>query len=517
MEATGSPVIPGYRYMRLISSSGGFGDVHLYEDLQLGRSVAVKVLRELDHSGPVTGRFMAEANAMAALQHPNIVQIYAAGRTDDGRPYLVMPYCPGPTMETRAAGGRLGVPEVLKVAVQVGSAVETAHRAGLLHRDIKPANILTQPGDVPGLTDFGVAARMSVGESNDDEVGLSPPWSAPEMFYTSTQGTPAADVYSLTATVWHLLVGRSPFEVPGGDNRRMALMGRIRTLPAPATGRPDVPESLERVLRRGLRKKPEERFQTMADLVSALQSVEQELRLPPTPAILIGSDDTAWQWTPAAIDGRTSGGPGDDASHAVSTSGAVPVAQGLPASDRPTQLRGRRAGPGAAEDPTQRRPVVTDVSLTTATDQAPSGRSRTLLLAGGSALVVLAAIGGYLLVGQGRDHAHLTGDAATSSTAGGASGGVLGDQPDDVLPPGPVAVSGKARGSHVIFTWDYSAALSSDTYRWRVEGGPKGVSSKPTTTVSKARGRPTCLQVIVVRADGSDPSRTWSEPGCVTE
>jgi serine/threonine protein kinase len=513
-EVTGAPDISGYQHVRLISASGGYGDVHLYEETELGRQVAVKVIRETDLSPATVERFMAEANAMAALEHPNIVRVYGAGRTADGRPYIAMQYCPQPTMDQRAAVQGLGVAEVLRIGIGIGSAIETAHRAGLLHRDIKPANILTTPWGAPGLTDFGVAARIGAGESSaDDDVGVSVPWSPPEMLFTTTAGTPSSDVYSLAATVWHLLVGHSPFEVPRGDNSRMALMGRIRDLSPPAIGRPDVPESLERLLRHGMAKAPEARPQTMAGFVRSLQAVETELHLPQTQAVYV--DPAAAQRSPRAADTATGPPTRLRPRPAASAPPSPPEAAGN--DSLRTQLRPRStdsdAAPPAAtpemsaqEDRTQLRPKATQVDLPVGRDPAPPARSRRLWTMIGVALLIVAVVGGYWLTG-GRSAA----PPPTSVTASSANPDV---GLDDTIPPGPVTVTGKRSGSSVKFSWDYSAALSSDTYRWEVVGGRSGIVSTPAVTIPAPAGTRVCLRVIVVRADGSNASKNWSPEGC---
>ncbi len=155
---------------------------------------------------------------MAELaDHPFIVQVFWTGTTDDGRPYLVMKYYPPPNLGKRSETQRFAVAEVLRIGIQIGSAVETAHRAGILHRDIKPANILISQYNEPGLTDFGIAGH-TVDAADDDDLGVSIPWSPPEVLSGASNGSAQSDVYSLAATIWNLLVGRSPFWIPGGDN-----------------------------------------------------------------------------------------------------------------------------------------------------------------------------------------------------------------------------------------------------------------------------------------------------------
>ncbi|MGH3292744.1 MAG: protein kinase domain-containing protein [Trebonia sp.] len=275
------PDLPGYRFIEHIGS-GGNAQVYLYEQNLPHRKVAVKVLNESALSDAARRRFTAEANVTADLAHRHIVQVFDANVTADGRPYIAMPYYPQPNLSIRARRSHFSVAEVLRIGIQIGSAVETSHRRDVLHRDIKPQNILTDSYGEPALTDFGIATT----KGGDGPEGLSVPWSPPEILFGTSAGDQRADVYSLGATLWHLLVGRSPFEQPGGDNGTFALMGRIKSEAPPRTQRADVPDSLERLLRQAMAKDPAARPQSAMELIRGLQSIEQELRLPLTHPIL---------------------------------------------------------------------------------------------------------------------------------------------------------------------------------------------------------------------------------------
>ncbi|MGH3247168.1 MAG: protein kinase domain-containing protein [Trebonia sp.] len=275
------PDLPGYQFIKHIGA-GGNAQVYLYEQNLPRRKVAVKVLNASALSEEARRRFTAEANVTADLAHRHIVQVFDANVTADGRPYIVMPYYPQPNLSVRARRSHFSVADVLRTGIQVGSAVETSHRRGVLHRDIKPQNILTDSYGEPALTDFGIATT----KGGDGPEGLSVPWSPPEILFGTSPGDERADVYSLGATLWHLLVGRSPFEEPGGDNGAFALMGRIKSDPPPRTQRADVPGSLERLLRQAMAKDQAARPQSAMELIRGLQSVEQELRLPLTQPIL---------------------------------------------------------------------------------------------------------------------------------------------------------------------------------------------------------------------------------------
>ena len=283
-EPMSPPALPGFEPVRLLGS-GGYADVFLYEQKMPQRQVAVKVLVP-DVLGGGDGRegFTAEANLMARVSaHPYIVQVFQADISADGRPFLVMEYYSGRNYHERAGEESFSVPEVLRVGVQLASAVETAHRAGILHHDIKPANILTSEYQRPGLTDFGIAS----GHVQTGPDGVSIPWAPPEALGGEHRDE-RADVYSLAATLYHLLAGRSPFEVRGADNGELALLGRVERAPVPLTGRTDVPARLERTLANAMAKDPSMRPGSAAELGRQLQAVESELQLTPTTLELAG-------------------------------------------------------------------------------------------------------------------------------------------------------------------------------------------------------------------------------------
>lgn len=284
------PVLSGFTHLHVLGS-GGFADVFLYEQNMPRRQVAVKVILSEVVNEQVRQMFQAEANLMAQLSsHPSILTVYQASVSCDGRPYLVMEFCSS-GLSDRYRRERIPVPEVLRIAVKIGSAIETAHRAGVLHRDIKPSNILLTAYGHPVLSDFGIASTLGEVE-NQDAVGMSIPWSAPEVLDDETPGTIASEVWSFAATVYTLLAGRSPFEVAGESNKRTDLTARIvRARPQPI-GRPDVPTSLERALQRGMSRRPESRQHSILELVREIQAIETELGVLQTP-VEIAVDDWA--------------------------------------------------------------------------------------------------------------------------------------------------------------------------------------------------------------------------------
>ncbi len=562
----GFPDLAGMSPLEQISGEGGYGDVFLYEQHTPRRRVAVKVLRDQHLTEKVRRQFMSEADAMAQLAHPHIVPVYSAGLSTDGRPFIVMEFFPGQSLGHRAAAERIPVAEVLSIGVKIGSAIETAHRAGMLHRDIKPANILVSKYGEPSLTDFGIAGQMAE-VADDDDQGLSLPWAPPEVVFATSPASYSSDVYSLAATLWHLLVGRSPFETVGSRNSQWELMQRIRDLPAPSTGLP-IPDSLDRLLRQSMGKDPSHRPRRARDFVLALQSVEQEMRLRPTRAIIEG--DAGQGASPAANPlvvprpdhPSASAGPVATRRHQViqpSAPRVTPTAHPAahpsapprgPASSAPsgpfggdpTRRRAVVSQPGTPVTPTQTGPAYSggppasrargpeagptirrsvapgtngsagapglggEASSDSPTRQSP--RYGVMALAGG-AIVVAAVLAVVLTRGNSAPKPAAASSASSSAGAQGLQG--------DLIPPGPVTVRGnRVDDTKVTFTWAYSAALPSDTFQWRLDDGATSeVVKTPSLELPAPAGTQVCIRVKVVRADGSNPALDWSVPGCV--
>ena len=255
-KAAAPPILPGYSYIRPLGS-GGFADVYLFEQDMPRRVVAVKVLVDDAVNPEVIRTFNAEADIMARLSaHASIVTIYQASISADGRPYFVMEYCPD-TMSARYKKGPLAVGEVLDTGVRMAAALETAHRSGLLHRDIKPSNILISSLGTPVLADFGVAAALEPLDDTEEVFAMSVPWSSPEVLDQRVTGSVASEVWSLGATLYTLLAGRSPFESTDREkNRRDVLTARVLKAKYTPIGRPDVSPKVEQILARSMSKDP---------------------------------------------------------------------------------------------------------------------------------------------------------------------------------------------------------------------------------------------------------------------
>ena len=287
-----APVLAGFTFVRPLGS-GGFADVFLYDQDMPRRQVAVKVLPTSAGEGDLLRMFNAEADVLAHLSaHPSIVTVYEAGISADGRPYIVMEYCPG-SLAQRFRVERIPVPEVLAIGVKMASALEAAHRAGLVHRDVKPSNILITSFGSPVLADFGIASSLAPGQASG-VFAMSVPWSAPEVIAEHTTGTVASEVWALAATLYSLLAGRSPFERrEAGQNDRDQLRRRILRAGYPRMNRPDVPEELERVLATAMQRDPAARYPSALAVAQALTDLQAEFGMPRTPIEL-----AADEWAP---------------------------------------------------------------------------------------------------------------------------------------------------------------------------------------------------------------------------
>ncbi|MFS0866966.1 serine/threonine-protein kinase [Microbacterium sp. 179-B 1A2 NHS] len=368
------PGLSGFTYVRPLGA-GGFADVFLFEQNLPRRPVAVKVLLEDIVDDNLLRMFNAEADVMARLSaHPSILTIYEASISADGRPYLVMEYCPT-SLTSRYRREVIPVAEVLQLGVKIGSALETAHRAGLLHRDIKPSNILITTFGSPVLSDFGIAAAVEGRPGTEEVFAMSVPWSAPEIVDERISGSVAAEVWSLGATIYSLLAGRSPFEKQGkGQNSRDQLKSRIRRAVYTPVGRDDVPPELDAVLARSLSRDPAARHESAAALAHELQLVQHQLGIPHTP-LEVAVDE--WATAGAAVDFTDDGPRG-------------PVRPAVPYESR---------RPARARAASVRRP---DEGTILAGSEPRSGLSlgaRIGLAVGGGVLLGGAAVSAFLLLG----------------------------------------------------------------------------------------------------------------------
>jgi serine/threonine protein kinase len=275
------PVLAGYSYVRPLGA-GGFADVFLYEQDLPRRVTAVKVLL-VDVVDPEARRaFTVEADAMARVSaHPSIVTIHQASISSDGRPYLVMEYCPE-SLGARVKRGPMPAGDVLDIGVRMAGALETAHRSGLLHRDIKPSNLLVNSLGAPVLADFGIAGAIGDG-GGGETFAMSIPWSAPEVLGERTTGSVATEVWSLGATLYTLLAGHSPFELADrGRNSVDQLSRRVLGAKYTPLAPRGVPPRIDTVLATAMQRDPARRYATMSEFGEQLRWAQYELGVAPT-------------------------------------------------------------------------------------------------------------------------------------------------------------------------------------------------------------------------------------------
>ncbi len=534
------PELPGFRYVEPLGT-GGFADVFLYEQEMPRREVAVKVLLADRISGSAAQEFAEEANVMAMLStHPAIVTIYQAGVAGDGRPYLVMEYCPRPNLQQRARRETFSIAEALRVGVQVAGAVETAHRAGVLHRDIKPANILVTAYNRPALTDFGIASTTG---ATDEASGMSIPWSPPESFADPPRSGPRTDVWALGATLYTLLAGRSPFERPGERNSSADLIERIENAALTSIGRPDAPESLQRVLERAMAKNPDDRYPSAVAFARALQKIQIELSHSVTPIDIVDDhppaedldddgdgltrvreivsiDPEAAAFTrPSATTQRTSARQATaDVPRFDTPAEAEPI-------DESTQLRTPAVNaPAAVDDRTVVRPpmvvaphaVPPPVAPSSAPPLAPPAESgaparparnrRGMWIAVSAAAAVLVIVG--VIVGLNVLVAGIEAPREATETA----------EPQDVVSdfvPKVADLNGTVQGQQIVFTWVNQDPQDGDTYLWNivdVSGQTDPQQAEQAVAQLPAAPGTVCIDVMLRRDDGrvSEPVR-----GCV--
>jgi len=329
-QPEGFPAIPGFEITALLGR-GGMGAVYLARQLRLNREVAIKTILTASSSSTELTRFHREAESIARLHHPNIVQIYEVGDIG-GQPYLVLEYVNGGSLKDRLVGTPFPAGQAATLLATLAKAVHAAHLAGVVHRDLKPANILLtgpedpgrgtgltgtpgssptdQPGstrptgnpkssplsrpDVPKITDFGLAKFLGdeAGQTRTGDILGTPGYMAPEQ--ASGRGReigPGTDIWALGVIFYEMLTGARPFRARDID----VLLAMIRSEDPIPPGRvvPGIPRDLETICLKCLRKEPANRYLTAAALADDL---ERFLAGRPILARPVGTVERAWKW-----------------------------------------------------------------------------------------------------------------------------------------------------------------------------------------------------------------------------
>ena len=247
---------------------GAMGVVYRAYHEQLERTGAIKVMQAITPDADTVARFRHEAQAIAKMRHPNIVDVYDFGEYQ-GTPYMIVEYVPGGSLASKMAHGRLDQATALKYLRGIAAGLDYAHDHGVVHRDVKPANVLITADDQPVLADFGLA-KLLQGSSLKSMTGVTtgtPAYMAPEQV-TGGKVSPASDRYSLATIAYEMLTGVIPFD---GEALMELLYAQVHREPVPPSSRyPDLGVAVDAVIMRGLAKDPAVRWESCTAFVDAL-------------------------------------------------------------------------------------------------------------------------------------------------------------------------------------------------------------------------------------------------------
>lgn len=263
-----------YEILKRIGS-GGMADVYMAKDQKLNRKVAVKVLkREYVDDEKFLKKFQREAQAIASLTHPNIVNVYDVG-AENGVNYIVMELAGGITLkEYIKKKGCISPQETVDISIQIASAISHAHNHHIIHRDIKPQNILISEDGMIKVTDFGIAKAANSNTVTSTATAIG------SVHYISPEQAKGrfcdekSDIYSLGITIYEMVTGKVPFDHENGVT--IALMHLQNDIVPPSEIKEGIPDSLEKIILKCVMKKPEERYQTAEELIEDLKLVFQD-------------------------------------------------------------------------------------------------------------------------------------------------------------------------------------------------------------------------------------------------
>jgi len=266
-------IVSHYRILEQLGG-GGMGVVYRAEDIRLKRPVALKfLLPQLNFEEEAKQRFMQEAQAASALDHPNICTIYEVDEAADGQMFIAMAYCEGETLQKKVASNQLSVNSAIDIAVQTAQGLAQAHKHGIIHRDIKPANIMITSDGLVKILDFGLAKLAGgTGLTKAGTMMGTPLYMSPEQI-TGGQVDHRSDIWSLGVVLHEMFAGRPPFS---SEYEHAVFYAIVNQEPAPITTiNPAIPAPLERLIHRTLQKRPEDRYASMQALFDELKRFER--------------------------------------------------------------------------------------------------------------------------------------------------------------------------------------------------------------------------------------------------
>ena len=282
MALQNGTIINQYKIISAIGK-GGMGEVFLAEDTKLKRQVALKILPpEFAEDADRMGRFVREAQSASALNHPNIITIYEIGE-QDGTHFIATEYIVGKTLGDFAKSNPLDYKAILEIAIQVASALDEAHSAGIVHRDIKPDNVMIRSNGLAKILDFGIAKLSTPKTINEEDAtaikgGTSPGMIIGTANYMSPEQAKGkvvdarTDIFSFGVVLYEMIAGELPFE---GENALEMIGAILKDAPKPLNS--EVPTEIQKIISKCLRKDRDERYQTIKDVGNDLKDVKQDL------------------------------------------------------------------------------------------------------------------------------------------------------------------------------------------------------------------------------------------------
>ena len=287
-ELPSNSTLSHYRIVSKIGV-GGMGEVYLAQDTKLDRQVALKILpHEFAEDDDRMNRFVREAKSASALNQPNIITIHEIGETD-GTHYIASEYIQGETLHALLQQSVLDLKTTLDIAIQVASALNAAHKAGIIHRDVKPENVMIRPDGLVKILDFGIAklsARKPDATDEEAATALKQQGTSPGVIIgTANYMSPEqargkevsaqSDIFSLGIVLYEMVTGQRAFK---GENALDVIGAILHKEPTPLRQlSPELPNEVERIINKALRKDPDARYQTAADLLTDLKDAKQDL------------------------------------------------------------------------------------------------------------------------------------------------------------------------------------------------------------------------------------------------